>query len=132
MKSSGIVYLIKIKDTDYRYVGSTSCSLSLRRCLHKLDRRRDPNRKIYKVLNNYDWDEILFIKLEELDFENRRELLDREYEWIDRICPNLNSFKPRTTHKHREVKICELCGGKYNYYSLRVHEISKKHQSKIT
>lgn len=91
----GIIYAIV--DNGYFYIGSTTQSLEERMYSHINDSKRKLNKysKLYNYINNIrcGWENIIYIILEEVDYEKIEELKKKEYNYIklhinDELCLN--------------------------------------------
>lgn len=142
----GYIYIIRSKQTDKVYVGSTFYTLHRRFSLHKPD-KKCTSQEILK----YNDAEIELIECYEC--ENREQLEKREGEYIKKYdCVNKNiagrtrkeweednkearkeyhkdyreKNKEAIAEKKNEKFTCE-CGGKYTYANKSQHLKSKKH-----
>ena len=76
----GIIYAIL--DDEYFYIGSTVKTVEQRIQQHKM--QKNSKTKLYKYINEVrgNWDNILYITLEEIEFKTKKELREKEYEYI--------------------------------------------------
>ena len=91
--AKGKVYCVRNTVNDDIYIGSTCQSLSQRMAQHRLDkgRERSKNRRIYKMMNEVDDDNVFYIELiEDYPCENLYQLRKRQGELIREINPQLN------------------------------------------
>ena len=91
--SKSKIYCIRNTINDDIYIGSTCQSLSQRMAQHRLDKRkeRNQNRRIYKMMNEVDDDNLFYIELiEDCSCENLNQLRKREGEIIREMNPQLN------------------------------------------
>ena len=118
--SKGKIYCIRNTINDDIYIGSTCQSLSQRMAQHRLDKRkeRNQNRRIYKMMNEVDDDNLFYIELiEDCSCENLNQLRKREGEIIREMNPQLNmQVECRNNREYYEDnKQCILSRNK-NYY----------------
>ena len=80
---NGKIYKLVNSVDDKIYVGSTCGNLRLRKSRHKSKSKLEPNRHIYKHLNEIGWDNIDIILIELYQCNSKDELHARERHWID-------------------------------------------------
>ena len=83
----GKIYKISCKtDPNLIYVGSTTQSLRKRLSKHKYDcRKMRFNMKLYQQINGDDWSNWQIELIEEVEFEDKKKLYEREGEYIRSI-----------------------------------------------
>ena len=105
MTKTGYIYKIadKAAEFDEIYVGSTAC-LRKRKNAHKTA-CNNPNDKEYNkykyqfIRENGGFANFDLYELEEVRYDNKKELLKKEREWIERLKPELNKVVPTRTRK---------------------------------
>lgn len=101
---NGKIYRLVNSVDDEIYVGSTCTSLAKRMYRHKQAAKLEPDRPIYKHLNQIGWDNIRIILIEEYPCENKMQLERKEREHIEALQPTLNSCIPtRTDQEYRKA-----------------------------
>ena len=99
--SRGKIYKLVNNVDDKIYVGATCGTLRLRKSCHKCHSKKNPDRPVYKHLNEVGWENVNIILIEEIKCENKMELSRRERHWIDELKPVLNLCLPlRTKAEH--------------------------------
>jgi len=73
-----------ILDDEYFYIGSTVKTVEQRIQQHKM--QKNSKTKLYKYINEVrgNWDNILYITLEEIECKTKKELREKEYEYINK------------------------------------------------
>ena len=71
------VYKLVNTVDDHVYIGSTCLRLSKRKSSHKQSAQKSPNQKVYRHLNNIDWNNVRIILIEN-SVSSKEELLARE------------------------------------------------------
>jgi hypothetical protein len=79
--TSGKIYCLWCND-EYYYIGSTKNELRYRLGKHKQDSKRHPERKVYEHINEIGWDNVKIQLIEEFPCNNRKELCNKENEYI--------------------------------------------------
>jgi hypothetical protein len=69
-------------DDEYYYIGSTINELNYRLRDHKQHSKKFPNRKVYAHINTLGWDSVSIELLESFSCNSRKELLEKENEYI--------------------------------------------------
>jgi hypothetical protein len=157
MTITGRIYKITSAQTDNVYVGSSTRTLHLRLKEHKNHFKSYKNGKAnyctsFEVIK---YEDVAIQLLEEIEFDDRKELLKRERYYIETINNIINKRIPSLTQKesfkryedtHKEKRKqyridnamnikakcdCE-CGGKYTRSVKARHFKSKKHINYIT
>ena len=106
------VYKLVNDIDDEIYVGSTIGTLRQRKCKHKTDATKQPNRRVYAHLNAVGWDNVRIVLLQSVPCANRDELRAAEQHWIDLLRPNLNKNSAVDTCPHgRRQATCKECDG---------------------
>ena len=99
----GIIY--KIKVDNYFYIGSTTQSLEKRLLVHIQSSKNEKFKlKLYKYINekkNGNWDNIIIIPLETIEFERKQELEKKEYEYIKTYIKNPYCLNTLQSHKQK-------------------------------
>jgi hypothetical protein len=88
----GRIYKITNTVSDDVYVGSTKNRLCTRWAIHKNEMKLNPNRKLYKKLRGVGTANCKIELIEEMDYENKRELKAVEESHRKRIGANLNTY----------------------------------------
>ena len=98
----GRIYKLVCND-GYFYIGSTIQTLNKRLTHHKQDSKR-LKLKLYKHINTIGWENVKMELLEELTINNRKELLNKEGEYIRKEFSNLclNMVTPPIDAKESE------------------------------
>jgi hypothetical protein len=83
-------------DDEYYYIGSTINELNYRLRDHKKHSKQFPNRKVYAHINKIGWDSVTISLLDTFSCNSRKELLEKENEYIcsliyDDKCLNENA-----------------------------------------
>ena len=142
------IYIIKHKDSDALYVGSTT-DFHLRKINHKSDSYNEKykgyNIKLYQfILDNGGWKRFDIWKIDCCDEENA---FEKEQEYMDKLKPTLNDRRAngfdfdrqKEYHKQYNEKYYENnkdklnekmdcdCGGKYTKQHKKRHLKSQKH-----
>ncbi len=141
------------------YVGSTK-DLKQRKSQHKYRCNKSEchgyNLKLYKYIREYGgFNNWFMLTLEEFEYEDKKELIEREDYWIKELKPNLNGHdavqdkeklkknhnqkqkqyydenKKKVLEKMKEKFDCE-CGAKYTYGHKTRHINTAKHQSYLS
>mgnify|MGYP005995719457 CR=1 FL=1 len=137
------------------YVGSTK-DLTRRKYDHKSDcNNPNSNRynyKLYQYIRDYGgFNNWFMLTLEEFEYEDKKELREREQYWIKKLGADLNmidaimdinyhkNYEKKRYQENREKLLkkwsekfdCE-CGGKYTHSHKTRHINSKKHQSYLS
>jgi hypothetical protein len=106
------IYKLVNSEDDEIYIGSTCGTLHLRKCRHKKDANRYPNRRVYEHLNRVGWANVRIILIESFSCLNKNELLRREQYHIDLLQPSLNKNSSYVHCPHgRQHSNCILCDG---------------------
>ena len=136
--SKGKIYKIISNSTKYFYIGSTTVELSNRMAKHKIESKRNPDRKVYKAFNEIGWDDLKIIKIIDTpDCKTKEDLTQQEQKYIDELKNEwcLNHFKAWTGlnnkdydkdyYKQNKDKIIKQTK---SYYENNKEEISKKNK----
>jgi hypothetical protein len=88
------IYCLYCADDNY-YIGSTTTELRFRLSHHKEDSKKYPDRRVYKHINEIGWENVEIKCLEEFSCASRKEMLQKENEYIqavldDDTCLNIN------------------------------------------
>jgi hypothetical protein len=80
-------------DDEYYYIGSTINELKYRLRDHKNHSKQFPHRRVYAHINKIGWDDVKIELLEKFSCNSRKELLEKENEYIcslicDKMCLN--------------------------------------------
>jgi hypothetical protein len=101
----GNVYKLCCRDTSVKdeYIGST-CNFTQRKYRHKSATYNkngfEFNKKVYKFIReNGGWNNWDMVLLEEVCCENKKQLNQKEREWIEKLKPTLNCCIPNRTKK---------------------------------
>ena len=110
--NNGKIYkLVNSVDSEI-YIGSTCMPLAKRKSGHKGFSKRNPNRRVYQHLNQVGWRNVRIILIEEVQAQNKDQLLSREQHYIDLLQPSLNSANAVVDcHQGRRHDHCKECGG---------------------
>jgi hypothetical protein len=109
---NGEIYKLVNSVDDEIYIGSTCGTLHLRKCRHKRDANRYPNRRVYEHFNRIGWENVRIILIEAFPCNNRGELLRREQYHIDLLQPELNKVSAYVNCPHgRQHSFCIPCNG---------------------
>lgn len=146
-------------NTGYFYIGSTFNELKQRKQGHRHKAKINPDRKVYKYLN--DWDNIKLSCLELFECDCKMNKDTKEHQYIkmyfdDPFCVNthltgtgLTAYQQQKEwRKMNKMKISEwnkqyrmenrekmsqkfecICGSKYSYGNKGKHEKTKKHMN---
>jgi len=105
----GVIYKIYHKDNeDICYIGSTT-DLNKRKAKHKSscnnEKSKDHNLKLYQIIReNGSWDSFQFNIIEEVCCETKRELHQKEDEYINTLNPIMNCRKSFGAETKEEYK----------------------------
>ena len=94
---NGKIYKLVNNSDDEIYVGSTCNPLYKRKGGHKRKAKIQPNREVYKHLNEVGWENVEIILIENFSCNSKDELHRRERYWIDTLNPSLNKVIPTRT-----------------------------------
>lgn len=100
---NGKIYKLECED-DHFYYGSTICELRKRLYYHKIASQTQPYR-VYKHINTIGWDKVKIVLVQEFSCENRRQLIQKENEYIvlnknNNLCLNtIVAFHTEETRK---------------------------------
>ena len=127
--SRGKIYKLVNNVDDKIYVGATCGTLRLRKSCHKCHSKKNPDRPVYKHLNEVGWENVNIILIEEIKCENKMELSRRERHWIDELKPVLNMIIPsrsRAEHYQDNREILIVQSKNYNVNNKEGISIKKK------
>ncbi len=102
--TKGNIYKLCCKDTDITdiYIGST-CNFTNRKWNHKCQTKNNSNYNVYKFIReNGGWENWDMILVEEVCCENKKQLNQKEREWIEKLKPTLNKKLPNRSAKEYE------------------------------
>ena len=97
----GTIYMMTCKDADITdcYIGSTKNfkgRIAGHKCFYNNDcygQGAGGKRRLYNTIReNGGWENWVAKPLEEVEFETRRDLLDREHYWVKRLNSTLNTY----------------------------------------
>ena len=111
--NNGKIYkLVNSVDSEI-YIGSTCMPLAKRKSEHKKYSRQFSNRRVYEHLIRVGWDNVRIILIEEVQAQNKNQLLAREQHYIDLLNPSLNKISAVYSDcPHGRIKCyCKECGG---------------------
>ena len=132
--SKGNIYKLCCNDTDITdiYIGST-CNFTHRKYLHKSkcnnEKDKNYNYYVYKFIReNGGWDNWSMILVEEVCCENKKQLNQKEREWIEKLKSTLNKKLPnRTPEEYEKTEIRKNYKKKYHIKNKeRIKEYQKK------
>ena len=88
------IYKLQCDDGHF-YIGSTTTTLVKRFCSHKTRAKKNPDRRVYKHIDN-NWDSVRIVLIEEFPCENKNQLVRKEDEHIrlhreDALCLNMRT-----------------------------------------
>lgn len=130
MGIKGIIYMIKSKNSDKIYIGSTIHTLNVRLYRHFYDYRRYLTTRPTAYITSFELikhgkENIIIELIEKNEFNNIRELREKEMEYINKFDNVLN--KEKKQYKIYEKYLCE-CGmelskatNKYKHIATRFH-----------
>ena len=78
------IYCLYCTDDTY-YIGSTTTELRFRLSHHKEDSKKYTERRVYKHINEIGWDNVEIECLEEFSCASRKEMLQKENEYIQAV-----------------------------------------------
>ena len=134
--SNGKVYEFTDKEGKVLYIGSTSVGLEKRLMCHKSDCKSNrQHRKLYEYIGNIGWGAVDMKLLESYSCSSKKELLEREQHWIDKLKPTLNiatafptyDVKLKQAVKHGKAQHCWRCNldlidsDDYTRHKFKVH-----------
>jgi hypothetical protein len=130
--STSVIYTITCKDPKIHdlYLGSTS-NFYIRHRVH-ISNCKNPNNpcynyKVYKFIReNGGFDNFQFNIIDEVNCNNREELLEIERKYFERLQPNLNKATPSGGFYTKDKIEC-ICGKRLQHRRLFKHLFSKKH-----
>jgi len=105
MTKTGYIYKIadKAAEFDEIYVGSTTRlrqrKLDHKRCCNNPNNKEHNQYKYQFIRENGGFDNFELYELEEIQYDDKKELLKKEREWIERLKPELNKAVPTRTCK---------------------------------
>ena len=100
---NGKIYKLVNNVDDKIYVGSTCNILRVRKARHKAKSKMEPDRRIYKHLNQVGWGNVEIILIENYECKSKEDLNKRERYWIDELKPELNKVIPTRTRKEYDI-----------------------------
>lgn len=111
----GRIYKIVNDINDKIYIGSTKCSLYQRLYQHKADSTKDRCKKyrLYIETESLGWHHFKIILIEEIEFQNRDQLHQREQYYIEILKPILNksnAFGIKMCDHGLQYR-CNICSG---------------------
>ena len=135
----GYIYKLSSPQTDKVYIGYTTQTLANRKIQHRFINKHHRSCKSKEITQYDDFDIEL---LEEVEFNNKNEIYDKEKEYIQNTPNCINKYNNiysvrwgqdvKTYMKEwREAKgitICD-CGGHYNIFHKKRHFESYKHRN---
>jgi hypothetical protein len=111
--TKGKIYKLVNTEDDEIYIGSTCAPLRKRKCGHKANAKKFPNRRVYQHLNAVGWDNVRIVLLQSISCIDKDELIAAEQHWIDLLRPSLNKVAavysdcPHGRQRHT----CKDCNG---------------------
>jgi hypothetical protein len=107
------IYKLVNTENDEIYIGSTCAPLRKRKCGHKANAKRFPNRRVYQHLNAVGWDNVRIVLLQSISCINKDELIAAEQHWIDLLRPSLNKVAAVYSDcpHGRKQSMCKDCNG---------------------
>lgn len=141
----GKIYKLVNSVDDMIYIGSTCRSLEERLNKH-INTSNIKNYLIYTHLNKIGWDKVTIILLENIKCDNKKQLLEKERYWCDKLNPQLNLRKAIILHDEKQnynnerykkwyiknnIKINCSCGKFYikNKKSIHINTLFHIHNS---
>jgi len=92
--TDGKIYKIVNNVDNEIYVGSTITSLSRRKGQHKINSKKNENRKLCKHCNSIGWKNVSIVLIERYPCDTKKELMQRERIYYDLLEPTLNGQRP--------------------------------------
>ena len=125
--SKGKIYKLVNSVDNEIYIGSSCSRLSSRKAEHKIMSKRKPNYRVYEHLNSIGWDNVSIILVENVNCQNREQLLMRERYYIDLLKPSLNKVIPlRTVKEYYEENKEKLVEQSKKYYNQNKEHIAQR------
>ena len=149
-----IGYIYKIYNDNLTYYGSTTKKLNQRLNGHKYDCKKSPSLSVNKIISTGDYK---IEKIEEVIFENRKELRERErfyiinFECVNNQTPNITRKEsqekyrlknlPKIKKYYQEVlkerrktefKECLICNKKITSNNFASHKKTKTHLKNLS
>lgn len=123
------IYLIKCRTDDSKiYVGSTTEKrLENRLAKHKYKSKTHPHYKLYKEINN-DWSNWYIELYQEIQCDNRKELMIKEGEVIKDIGTLNQTISGRTMKEYYQDNFDKIKKYKHDYYIKNYEKIKKYKQ----
>ena len=84
--SQGLIYIVKCSEDKRVYYGSTVRSLENRISVHKCY-SKTLDTKFYRAIKEYGWDKFSFEIVERFNCNSKKELVRREFDWIEKCSP---------------------------------------------
>lgn len=98
----GKIYRIVNEVTNDIYIGSTCNPLCLRMALHRYHARTGNTSKVYQVMTEIGIEHFKIQLLEEFPCDSRKELQEREEQFINMLRPTLNQRSANATPERRK------------------------------
>jgi len=148
MNKVGYIYSLTCSNPNLIYYGSTTTSLNQRFSGHKKDFK---NNKCISSKILFEWGNVKINMIEEIQYENKKELLDRESYYIrnlkcvnksipgrtkkeynkmnkDKIKEYNKKYRDENQNIKRKNKIICSCGSKYSEGRFAEHKKTQKHK----
>lgn len=95
------IYFLWCSD-EYFYIGSTIESINRRLARHKQDSKKFPHRKVYAHINELGWDEVRIELIEAFSCNSRKELHEKENEYISSLIGDERCLNEKAAHLTEE------------------------------
>jgi hypothetical protein len=135
---TGIIYKLVSSDVEVKecYVGSTM-NFRTRKCEHKSNCTNENSKKyninVYQYIRaNGGWDNFDMVQIEEMQFNNRRELHARERYWIETLKATLNKKVPnRTINEWRQDNSEHIKQQNKEYRKVNIEHLKQWRQDNV-
>lgn len=91
------IYVLWCEDEHF-YIGSTINELNYRLRDHKHHSKQFPNRKVYAHINTLGWNSVTIQLIEEFSCSSRKELLEKENEYIGSLIQDDHCLNEKAAH----------------------------------
>jgi hypothetical protein len=109
------IYVLWCEDEHF-YIGSTIESLGRRLARHKQDSKIFTTRKVYAHINTLGWDCVNIQLIEAFSCNSRKELLEKENEYICSLIQDINCLNEKAAHTTAEELLAYQAAYRQEYH----------------
>lgn len=109
------IYVLWCEDEHF-YIGSTINELNYRLRDHKQHSKKFPNRKVYAHINTLGWDCVNIQLIEAFSCNSRKELLEKENEYICSLIQDPNCLNEKAAHTTAEELLAYQAAYRQEYH----------------